>query len=118
MILLDLDLRRDWGDEVEEMNKNKEGGRYRYPRQPHRAAGLPPRLLPAAVPPAGGPHPTPVSVGAEARGARAIWRAFGVDYEAEKAKQRAIWNEFKDNEKNLGGRGGLTIGPMRPLVTR
>jgi len=31
MIPLDLDLLRDWGDEVEEMNRDKEGGRYLYP---------------------------------------------------------------------------------------
>ena len=35
-----------------------------------------------------------------------IWRAFGVDYEAEKAKQTAIWKEFQARQKNIGGRGG------------
>jgi len=30
-ILLDLDLLRDWGEELEEMNRDREGGRYIYP---------------------------------------------------------------------------------------
>jgi len=31
-ILLDLSLLRSWGDELEEMNRGREGGRYLYPR--------------------------------------------------------------------------------------
>ncbi|RLI32706.1 hypothetical protein DRO56_03095 [Candidatus Bathyarchaeota archaeon] len=30
-ILLDLSLLKSWGDELEEMNRGKEGGRYLYP---------------------------------------------------------------------------------------
>jgi len=30
-ILLDLSLLKSWGDELEEMNRDREGGRYRYP---------------------------------------------------------------------------------------
>jgi len=30
-ILLDLGLLKGWGEEVEEMNRGREGGRYRYP---------------------------------------------------------------------------------------
>ena len=30
-ILLDLGLLQSWGEELEEMNRGKEGGRYRYP---------------------------------------------------------------------------------------
>ncbi len=30
-ILLNLDLLQSWGEELEEMNRCKEGGRYRYP---------------------------------------------------------------------------------------
>mgnify|MGYP001071846939 CR=1 FL=1 len=31
-ILLNLGLLRSWGDELEEMNRDREGARYRYPR--------------------------------------------------------------------------------------
>ena len=30
-ILLDLSLLKSWGDELEEMNRGREGGQYRYP---------------------------------------------------------------------------------------
>ena len=30
-ILLDLSLLKSWGDELEGMNRGREGGRYRYP---------------------------------------------------------------------------------------
>ena len=37
----------------------------------------------------------------ELRKQRAVWLAFGVDYEAEKAKQEAIWKEFQKKRRKL-----------------
>jgi len=38
---------------------------------------------------------------------KAVWRCFGVDYEAEKAKQEAIWQQFQEKRRKKGrGEGG------------
>lgn len=39
-ILLDLGLLKSWAEEIEEMNKGREGGRYRYPDGLIRLQGL------------------------------------------------------------------------------
>jgi uncharacterized protein YihD (DUF1040 family) len=41
----------------------------------------------------------------ELRKQKAVWLSFGVDYEAEKAKQEAIWQQFqaKTAQKKVGG---------------
>lgn len=41
----------------------------------------------------------------ELRKQKAVWLSFGIDYEAEKAKQEAIWQQFqaKTAQKNRGG---------------
>ena len=39
-ILLDLGLLQSWGEELEVMNRDREGGRYRYPHTPIRLQGF------------------------------------------------------------------------------
>ena len=49
---------------------------------------------------------------------RAVWLAFGVDYEKEKEKQEAIWKQFQEKRKRkkLGGRGGRGPIPIIPDI--
>ena len=38
---------------------------------------------------------------------KAVWHCFGMDYEAEKAKQEAIWQQFQEKRQKKGrGEGG------------
>ena len=56
----------------------------------------------------------------ELRKQKAVWLAFGVDYEAEKEKQEAIWQQFQEKQRRRkrggrGGRGPILIIPDIPL---
>lgn len=50
----------------------------------------------------------------ELRKQRAVWMAFGVNYEAEKAKQEAIWRQFQRRRGEKGrGEGDKGLGKVR-----
>lgn len=50
----------------------------------------------------------------ELRKQRAVWMAFGVNYEAEKAKQEAIWRQFQRRRGEKGrGEGDKGVGRVR-----
>lgn len=53
-ILLDFTVLKDWGRELNRMNRGKEGRRYRYPWSFIKLLGFSPRLSEAALPATGG----------------------------------------------------------------
>jgi len=53
----------------------------------------------------------------ELRKQKAVWLSFGVDYEAERAKQEAIWQAFHEKQRKKGrGEGGTYQEPNRMLL--
>ena len=84
-ILLDLDLLQSWGEELEEMNRGKEGGRYRYPQSlielqalPKHSSASPTASWRASPTPSrsgnrGSEHPTTRPPGAESTPSPSTW---------------------------------------------